>query len=235
MQHQIHPDDERLAALAGGDPDVSADAGLHAHVAACDRCGPMVAELQQLSSALAELPDLVPSRPLQLVPPVPAASDRAGSGWPRRLAAPMMAAGVVLVLVATIGGSGALTALPTSFGGAGAAAPSAASTDAEGEATDVRDRPIAFPLNLFFKLAPARDQAAPPELSGGAQSQRPGPDDNGSKASESPTLSPQPAGKPLVSEQPVLSVNPWGVILLIGAVAVLVGGVLLLTQPGRGP
>ena len=96
MQQHIHPDDERLAALAGGEPDVSADVGLRAHVAACDRCGPMVAELQQLHSALAELPDLVPSRRLQLIPPVPAGPERASGGWLRRLAAPMMAAGVLL-------------------------------------------------------------------------------------------------------------------------------------------
>ena len=56
MQHQIHPDDERLAALAGGDPDAAADAELSAHVDSCSRCSDFVDELATLRSALAELP-----------------------------------------------------------------------------------------------------------------------------------------------------------------------------------
>ena len=83
MQHRIHPDDERLAALAGGDPEVASDAALRAHVDSCDRCTDVVRELGSLRTALAELPDLVPSRPLQLLPPV--AEPRAA--FPRRLAA----------------------------------------------------------------------------------------------------------------------------------------------------
>jgi hypothetical protein len=104
MQNAPHPDDELLAAYAGGDRDAIADPSLSAHVAACDRCGPMVNELATLRSALAELPDLAPSRPLRLVPPVPALAPRPTPlGWLRRLAAPAMAAGAGLVLIGAIG------------------------------------------------------------------------------------------------------------------------------------
>ena len=97
-----HPDDERLAAYAGGDADATADASLAAHITACDRCRPLVDELTILRGALAELPDLAPSRALRLIPPVPAPAASRG-GWLRRLTAPAMAAGAGLVLVGAIG------------------------------------------------------------------------------------------------------------------------------------
>lgn len=96
-----HPDDELLAAYAGGDADALADRALAAHLTACDRCRPLVDELSLLRGALAELPDLAPSRPLRLIPPVLAAPDR--GSWLRRLTAPAMAAGAGLVLVGAIG------------------------------------------------------------------------------------------------------------------------------------
>ena len=111
MQNSPHPDDERLAAYAGGDSDALADQPLVSHLTACDRCRPLVDELSLLHAALAELPDLAPSRPLRLIPPVPAAVPAGGSSWLRRLTAPAMAAGAGLVLVGAIGigASGALT------------------------------------------------------------------------------------------------------------------------------
>jgi hypothetical protein len=102
MQNLPHPDDERLAAYAGGDADATADASLVAHITACDRCRPLVDELTLLRGALAELPDLAPSRPLRLIPPVPAPAATSG-GWLRRLTAPAMAAGAGLFLVGAIG------------------------------------------------------------------------------------------------------------------------------------
>jgi anti-sigma factor RsiW len=108
MQNALHPDDERLAAYAGGDADALGDRELVEHIAACDRCHPIVDELSQLRTALAALPDLVPSRPLRLIPPVAAPASR-GSGrleWLRRLAAPAMAAGAGLVLIGAVGASG---------------------------------------------------------------------------------------------------------------------------------
>jgi hypothetical protein len=135
MQHPIHPDDERLAALASSDPDATADSGLVEHVEGCARCGAVVADVRLLRSALAELPDLPPSRPLQLVPPVSAAPEASGGafGWLRRLAAPAMAAGAGLALVGAIGFGGA--ALSGMASGAGAA-PEINSADRGGEAPE---------------------------------------------------------------------------------------------------
>lgn len=141
MQHQIHPDDERLAALAGDDPDVAADTELRSHVSACTQCRDLVDELATLRSALAELPDLVPSRRLQLLPPV-AEPRAARGGWMRRLAAPVMAGGFGLVLVGAIGTSGALNpqagGIPSTEGAMNVDTSSPLS--AEGQETSPRSR-----------------------------------------------------------------------------------------------
>ncbi|HYI67449.1 MAG TPA: hypothetical protein VEW95_11035 [Candidatus Limnocylindrales bacterium] len=102
-----HPDDERLSALASRDADATADATLSAHVSTCDRCTELVDELGALRVALADLPDLKPSRPLQLVPPVEADHpvDRLG-GWARRFFAPVLVSGAALVLVGVVGTAG---------------------------------------------------------------------------------------------------------------------------------
>jgi hypothetical protein len=80
-----------------------------------------VTELGALRAALADLPDLLPARPLQLLPavpdPTPSAADRLGE-WARRLFAPMVTAGAALALVGLVG-----TASPATqpmFGGADA-------------------------------------------------------------------------------------------------------------------
>lgn len=136
MQHPIHPDPERLAALAGGDPEATADGALTGHADTCTQCGEVLRELRLLRSALSELPDLVPSRPLQLVPPVPAetAADGGGPlGWLRRLAAPVMAAGAGLALVGAVGfGSVVLGGMAASAG----ARPDLAAEDRGGEAPE---------------------------------------------------------------------------------------------------
>jgi hypothetical protein len=108
MPNAAHPDPERLAALAGGDADARADSALLEHVASCDACDRQVTEMSAVRVALAQLPDLAPSRPLQLVPPVTAPSP---SGWRvalRRAFAPVAVAGMVLVLVGGVGATGAL-------------------------------------------------------------------------------------------------------------------------------
>ena len=99
-----HPDDERLSALASRDTDAIADAELTTHVSSCTRCTELVDELGSLRLALADLPDVQPSRPLQLVPPVEAdhTVDRLG-GWARRFFAPVLVSGAALVLVGVIG------------------------------------------------------------------------------------------------------------------------------------
>jgi anti-sigma factor RsiW len=101
-----HPHDERLSALASGDPEVLADSVLSEHVASCDRCTETVAELGALRASLAELPDLRPHRPLQLLPPAadadPGRVDRVG-GWARRFFAPVLTAGAALAMVGLVG------------------------------------------------------------------------------------------------------------------------------------
>ena len=102
MHDQIHPDDERLAALAGGRSrrDARRRAG-----GACRGLRPLRGcssdELQVLRAALGELPDLVPSRPLRLIPALPEAAP--ATGWLRRLFTPVLVAGSALVLVGAVG------------------------------------------------------------------------------------------------------------------------------------
>jgi hypothetical protein len=114
-----HPDDERLAAYAGGDRDALDDPSLVSHVTTCDRCGPLVDELSLLVGSLAELPDVAPSRPLRLIPPVWDANPPPQS-WLRRLTAPAMAAGAALFLVGAVGigatGLSGLASKSASFG-----------------------------------------------------------------------------------------------------------------------
>lgn len=139
-----HPADERLSALASHDTDATDDAALTAHVSACDRCAGLIDELGALRLALADLPDLPPSRPLQLIPPVDAerASDRLG-GWARRFFAPILATGAALAFVGSFGTAAPLldgTASGPTSGGAGdtraaleRAAPEASGAEAAGE------------------------------------------------------------------------------------------------------
>ncbi|MCV0403908.1 MAG: hypothetical protein K5924_09365 [Chloroflexi bacterium] len=98
-----HPADERLAAFADNDPEATEPA-IAEHVASCARCTATVDELAGLRVALASMPDIAPSRPLQLVPPVAPApdADRVG-GWVRRLFGPVLAAGAAVALVGAVG------------------------------------------------------------------------------------------------------------------------------------
>lgn len=111
MLSSNHPDDEVLAAYAADETDAVADPALTDHLAACERCGEVIADLRALRASLADLPDLRPQRPLQLLPPVdePARSDGLVT-WVRRLFAPVVAAGATLALVGAVG-----TASPAAF------------------------------------------------------------------------------------------------------------------------
>lgn len=165
MTTPAHPDPERLAALAGADPDTLADRELGAHVAACESCGPQVRELAALRAALAELPDLAPSRPLRLLPPI--AEPAASSGWRtafRRAFAPVAVAGMVLLLVGGVGVTGVLgpadaQELLSRFS-LGAAAPEAA-TAPETYATDSGGNDAGVPETAAPGAADS--QAASPE------------------------------------------------------------------------
>ena len=139
-----HPDDERLAALAGADPDATGDRELRAHVAACPRCGELTTDLTRLLAALAELPDIAPAHVLRFdLPPESAAVPRsaaraAGGGAPaggfldtlRRALVPAMVAGAALALVGAVGTSGYLDGAMTGGEvGLPAAVPEAAEMD----------------------------------------------------------------------------------------------------------
>jgi hypothetical protein len=127
-----HPDGERLSALASRDDDAIADGELTSHVSTCGQCTEVVDELGALRASLAELPDLAPNRPLQLLPPVADAPAAGGAGgWMRRLFAPVLTAGAAIAMVGLVG-----TASPILQGGsASGQAPFLDSQDAAEEAT----------------------------------------------------------------------------------------------------
>jgi hypothetical protein len=104
MLNQHHPDDERLSGLASHDDDATADVALTSHVASCARCADLVSELGALRVSLADLPDLRPSRPLQLLPPAADAPIASGAGgWIRRIFAPALTAGAAIAMVGLVG------------------------------------------------------------------------------------------------------------------------------------
>ncbi len=108
MNSPAHPDPERLSALAEGDAEALADRGLTDHLAGCPSCATQVRDLAILRSALAELPDRMPPRRLQYVPPVPAPASRGWRVTLGRAFAPMVVAGMVLLLVGGVGATGVL-------------------------------------------------------------------------------------------------------------------------------
>lgn len=136
MLNTHHPDDERLAAFADGDPDAAADGEFESHVAACERCSGLIEDLRLLRSALSELPDLAPTRPLRLVPPI---EDSPPSvGWVRRLFGPALAAGAGLAIVGLVG-----TTAPVLEGMASQAGPEA--TEAAADHRAAEDGEVAAP------------------------------------------------------------------------------------------
>ncbi len=212
MQNTSHPDDELLAAFAGADRDAIADRVLTDHLAICDRCRGIVDELTMLRSALAELPGLTPSRPLQLLPPVPEPARSGASGWLRRLVAPVMATGVGLLLVGAVGSAGLLGQVSL-FGAAGAA------PNQETSATDNAYLPagnpdVASPAPSGGVMAAGSPPASPTDRSN---------DGTTGKFTDGETDSlPLPAA-------------PWTVLLIAGS-GLVIGGLLLRysVQPRAG-
>ncbi len=155
MPNDLHPHDERLAAYADNETDALRDRALGEHLDGCARCRLVLDDLAALRSALAELPDLAPSRPLRLLPPVlaPASRGVGRTGWLRRLMAPVMVAGTGLVLVGAVGASGALNG----FYQAASAGARETYSSADLRATD----------------APPAAQASDVEYAGGSAAQEP--------------------------------------------------------------
>ncbi len=206
MQNTPHPDDELLSAFAGADRDAGADRGLTEHLATCDRCRGIVDELALLRAALSELPDVTPSRPLQLLPPVPEAVRRGAGGWLRRLVAPLVAAGAGLLLVGAVGSAGLLGQVSI-FGSLGAA------PNRERSATDGAYVPPAGPdATQSAAVAGSPGELAP----GGA----------GGKSTD---------GNFTVGGTPPSPAGPWTLLLIAGA-GLVIGGLLLRysVQPGAG-
>jgi len=229
MQHESHPHDERLAALAGADPEATDDRSLRDHVAGCDRCRAVVDDLALLRSALAELPDLRPSRPLQLLPPVAAPVERRGAlGLLRRLSAPALAASAGLILVGAIGSSGILEGLAGLGASAGAPmfenagdnlgaepGPQASSAEESAAATDSAMNPD---LGASF----ASPRATGGEQSGGS------PTPKGAPAGEEPTDEGRDADvrELTATSDPFDGRLPW--LVMLGAGIVLAAGSLVL-------
>jgi hypothetical protein len=157
MPHSNHPDDVRLATFAGADPEALSDRELATHIDSCERCRPIVDELRVLRSALAELPDLPPSRPLRFLPPVE--EPRPRLGWTdlvRRLTAPAMGLAVLLILVGAVGSAGNAGL----FSAGAAAAPVAG---APADAAAARERGAAAPSVVYVP----QSGSAPPTLAYG--------------------------------------------------------------------
>ena len=223
-----HPDDERLSALASLDTDATADATLTAHVSTCDRCTALVNELGALRTALADLPDLQPSRPLQLVPPVEAdhAVDRLG-GWARRFFAPVLVSGAALVLVGVIGTAGpGLGGMASSQAGAApsaAQAEAAAASDAEepDELAAVPSVAAAAPGTVEGGSGMARDSAtAEPSAEIETFSSAGAPSQGGDQGTDAGGQ--DDAARTLAES----SRSPWPMVLFAG-VALIVAAVLM--------
>jgi hypothetical protein len=185
MPNAAHPDPERLAALAGDDADAKADRGLTEHVTSCDACGAQVRDMAALRVALAELPDLTPSRPLQLLPPVAAP---ALSGWRvtfRRAFAPVAVAGMALLIVGGVGAAGALgPADARQFLIFSAAQPAAAPQDGEPEITTDDGGESDFGSETDGGQRPAPDNPTASAVPGGVGAVAPTPEPPGEAAGE---------------------------------------------------
>ena len=238
-----HPNDERLSALASRETDATADATLTGHVSSCHRCTELLNELGALRAALADLPDLAPSRPLRLLPPVEAApagaADRLG-GWARRFFAPVLASGAALALVGTIGTaapglsgmaqSGAapsepINALQVPAGDSAASeaaggAPEAAASNAPDEfAASAAPAAGAADAPASEETRSAEDLATPMATDPGVQAAEEEPSDDPSTLGLDDTD--QPSRETLTVER-----SPWPMVLFSG-VALMIAALLL--------
>lgn len=206
-----HPADERLAAFADRDPEATEPA-IAEHVASCARCTGTVDELMGLQTALAAMPDIAPSRPLQLVPPVEdlsPAADRAGS-WVRRLFGPILVTGAAVALVGAVGTTAPILDDMASGAGSGQGDSAWLESTAAGAPADGGGAELVEPA-----ASAARDSAASAEADplvagedGGTDFQESG-SDEGTIASR------------LATER-----SPWPMVLFAG-IALIIGALLL--------
>lgn len=205
-----HPHDERLAALASADADVTGDTELVAHVAACAGCTETVSELRALRASLADLPDLAPPRPLRLLPgveadSVPAAEERL-TGWVRRIFAPVLTVGAAMALVGLVG-----TTAPLVGSGAGVGSVfQNVGSELEGGDT-AAEAPAAGGEGDYQPFASSRTGAE--SLDGGEEPSPLQGEDDGQRenAEDSEALTTLPADRPL-----------WPMVLFTGVALVIV-------------
>jgi hypothetical protein len=235
MEPNHHPDDERLAAFAAGEPDVE----LRIHMQSCVRCRSVVDELTTLRTALAELPDLAPSRPLRLLPevlePEPSAAERL-AGWTRRAFMPLLAAGFGLAIVGSVGTVGSMFTMG-SAGAAPAFAPQTTEFRASSAPRDAVGGEAASP-------SPDANSDALGAAPGGSKSATAAPAAAGASASASPaaaraeSASPSPAAERVNAFEQSPPSTPrslWPMVLFAG-VALIVATLLLrwIVQPHGG-
>ena len=221
METTHHPDDERLAAFADGD---AADGEVTAHVAACDVCGRLVADLRFLRASLGELPDLVPSRPLRFIPPV-APEPVAAGGFGhlvRRLFAPAMMTGAALVLVGSVGMAATPGGLAGTSGGAalegadhGVGGAPAAASAGDGEVSTLT-------------ASPAAEGVANPDF----QSERPGTAVASDAGGRTSSTEDSAETEQLTISAPVL---PWVAMTIAGGILLILTLVLRWTFVPRAP
>jgi anti-sigma factor RsiW len=220
MDPMTHPDDARLAALADNEPEARADSALLAHVGDCTHCSTVVAELHALQTALSELPDLVPSRPLRLLPPVAEPEGRRAGlfGTVRRLAAPTLAIGLLLIVVGAVGSAGSL------MGGTAGAAPvmrELASEAARAAAGSHEPSPSASSRYSGDAASPG----VPGALHGGTASPQPSNDEPKSAATQSPIAADQRQSPGNLPEQ---GGSFYPLVLLLGTALAVSAAVVMI-------
>jgi hypothetical protein len=226
MPNSPHPDDERLAAYADADSDVVNDRDLREHLAGCARCFDLVADLTSLRSALAELPDIAPSRPLRLLPPAPVVTpSRGGLPWLRRLVAPTIVAGIGLALVGGVGAAGQFGQSAGAFFNAREAAAGSPGASSAGQ-QPATDGSSTSPMDL----------GNPSAAFGGRTSHVPAPTSVAPSASHVPVTVGQGGDKSTNHEAPApTAATTWLIVLVTGLALIVVGLALRFSvQPRAG-
>jgi hypothetical protein len=213
-----HPDDERLSALAAYDDDAAADVALASHVSTCTRCTDLVTELGALRASLAELPDLVPHRPLQLLPPVADRPATGAAGWIRRLFAPALTAGAAIAMVGLVGTAGPL------FGGMASSAGVFENVGSNLDGAGGAAESLAQVLRTDDPDGFVTDGEAPAAAGSGDDGEDA--ESGGSRTNEEPESSPATATEPDLSQRLPAERSIWPMVLFTG-VALMVAAALL--------